>query len=288
MKFNLQHNVPLHSYTSWRVGGNATYFLDPENINQIQECFSHIPKNAAVYWLGYGSNVLIRDQGISGYVVSTRKGLQEIKNIEPYRVRVEAGVSCAKFARFAARLGYAGGEFLAGIPGSIGGALAMNAGCWGGETWNLVDTVETIDREGRIRFRQANEFQVGYREVKCFPNEWFLAGHFSFLPGEKEASLAKIKELLDKRAASQPTGEPSCGSVFRNPPNHFAAQLIESSNLKGYKIGQAQVSIKHANFIVNLGEAKASDIENLIAHVAETVMKTHGIQLIKEVKILGE
>lgn len=286
-EIEILQNVPLNNKTTWKVGGCAEYFFEPQNIDQLQTFFARIPADQPIFWLGLGSNILVREGGISGYVISTLKGLNQIEIQSSCRVRAQAGVSCAKFARFAARLGWVGAEFLAGIPGTIGGALAMNAGCWGGETWNWVEKVYTIDRQGQIHIRSPEEFQIGYREVEGRPNEWFVAADFFLNEGDKDLSLAKIRTLLDQRSASQPTGEPSCGSVFRNPPGNYAAKLIEASFLKGKQLGGAQVSTKHANFIVNTGNATAWDIEQLIMHVSEEVKKLQNVQLITEVKMVG-
>lgn len=285
---NLKQNIMLDDYTSWRIGGPARYFFEPNNLDDLKAFLAELPPQAPILWIGLGSNILIRDGGFNGYVISTLKGLQQIELKENNRVRAEAGVSCAKLARFAARLNFAGGEFLAGIPGTVGGALAMNAGCWGGETWSCVEFVETIDYLGDIHLRKPEDFKIGYREVIKPRDEAFVAGHFLFKEGQKENILAKIRELLDKRAFSQPTGEPSCGSVFRNPPGTHAAKLIEEAGLKGFKIGGAQVSMKHANFIVNTGHATAKEVEQLIEFVSSTVAEKFGIQLIKEVKIIGD
>ena len=202
-------------------------------------------------------------------------------------LRAEAGVPCAKVAKLMTKSGLTGGEFLAGIPGSLGGALAMNAGAWGGETWNHVVAVETLDRQGARHVRTSDQYAIGYRHVLGPADEWFVAAQLRFTPGDSKAAQARIKELLERRSASQPTNQPSCGSVFRNPPGDHAARLIESCGLKGYCIGAACVSEKHANFIINTGNAHAADIEALIAHVRDTVERQQGVRLIPEVRIVG-
>ena len=204
-------------------------------------------------------------------------------------IKVEAGVSCASMARFSARNNLSGGEFWAGIPGTMGGALRMNAGCHGGETWQLITEVETINRHGEIRVRKPEEFEVGYRHVSGLGDEWFVSATFKLTPGNKETSLQTIKDLLAHRANTQPTNEYNCGSVFRNPPGNFAARLIESCGLKGTSIGGAVVSQKHANFIINhQGDASASDIEALIHLVQTKVQEQTNIKLIHEVHIIGD
>ena len=214
--------------------------------------------------------------------------MQVIEQLDSVIIRAEAGVSCAKLARFCARLGLAGGEFLAGIPGTVGGALAMNAGCYGSETWESIVAVETLSSHGERHIRKPTEYQISYREVKGPADECFVAGHFRLTEGSKDVSLEKIRALLERRAATQPTGDHSCGSVFRNPPGDYAARLIEASGLKGLQIGGAKVSLKHANFIINQGDATAAQIEGLINHVANVVQEKHGIELRREVRIIGE
>lgn len=288
LRGRLVRNASLAEYNSWRVGGNAELLYIPADLEDLAIFLQQLPMDMPVFWLGLGSNVLIRDGGIEGAVVVTQGALAAMATQEAdCLVRAEAGVSCAQVARYTARQGLTGLEFMAGIPGTVGGALAMNAGCYGGETWSVVQQVETINRSGEKRLRKASEFEVGYRHVKRHPDEWFVAGHFKLSPGEKTRSLENIRVLLEKRNASQPTGLPNCGSVFRNPPGQYAAKLIELSGLKGMTIGGASVSQKHANFIINEGHAKASDIEDLIKHIVEKVMQEHGVSLIPEVCFVG-
>jgi len=180
-----------------------------------------------------------------------------------------------------------GCEFFAGIPGTVGGALAMNAGAHGGETWERVESVRTIDRNGEIHQRAPAEYSVSYRSVTGPANEWFLEGTFRFDP-EVVPSMDTLKTMLERRKTTQPLGLPSCGSVFRNPPGDFSARLIEACGLKGHRIGGAEVSTKHANFIINRDDASATDIEELIEHVRQTVLDEHGVELQHEVRIVGE
>ncbi len=288
LRGRLMRNESLAEYNSWRVGGSAEMLYIPADLPDLAIFLQQQPADVPIFWLGLGSNVLIRDGGMAGVVIVTQGALANMTTQEADRlVRAEAGVSCAQLARYTARQGLTGLEFMAGIPGTVGGALAMNAGCYGGETWQTLQQVETIDRQGTRRIRQAHEFEVGYRHVKRHSDEWFVAGHFKLTPGEKTRSLENIRVLLEKRNASQPTGLPNCGSVFRNPPGQYAAKLIESSGLKGLTMGGAKVSEKHANFIINEGHASASDIEKLIRHIAEKVMLEHGVSLIPEVCFVG-
>jgi UDP-N-acetylmuramate dehydrogenase len=190
-------------------------------------------------------------------------------------------------ARRCARWGLGPAAFFAGIPGTVGGALAMNAGAFGGETWDRVERVQTIDRGGVMRERGRSEFTVGYRTVAGTPNEWFLSATFRLDPG-RETEAATMKGLLDQRSATQPLGRPSAGSVFRNPSGDFAGRLIETAGLKGTRKGGAQVSDKHANFIINTGDATARDIEDLIADIRARVKATSGVELELEVRVLGD
>ncbi|MDQ2696101.1 MAG: UDP-N-acetylmuramate dehydrogenase [Pseudomonadota bacterium] len=281
-------NEPLSRYTSWRVGGPAERLYRPADLADLQAFLRRLPAAEPLFWLGLGSNLLVRDGGIRGTVILTQGALQNIDIDENGLIRAGAGVPCAKAARFAARHNRVGAEFLAGIPGTLGGALAMNAGAWGGETWERVAAVETIDRQGVIRTRRPKDFAVGYRHVQGPEQEWFVAAHLTLPAGDGHASLARIRELLERRARTQPTGVASCGSVFRNPPGDHAARLIDSAGLKGRCVGNACVSERHANFIINTGGARAADMEALIQQVAGTVARVHGVQLIPEVRIVGE
>lgn len=277
----------LSNHTSWRIGGPADFLYMPADLQDLSTFLQSLPKNMPVTWLGLGSNTLVRDSGIEGVVIITQGSLSKLIESEPHLIRAEAGVSAAQLARFSARAGSTGLEFMAGIPGTVGGALAMNAGCFGGETWRLVKAVETIDRFGEIRIRPISDFEIGYRHVVRPQDEWFVAGHFALQQGDKEKSLLDIRTLLEKRNNTQPTGTANCGSVFRNPPGNFAGRLIEECGLKGKNLGGAKVSDKHANFIVNENNATAQDVENLISEIKSIVEQRTGVRLIPEVCILG-
>ena len=279
----------LADYTTWRVGGIAKALYKPAGIGDLAIFLKQLPREEPLLWLGLGSNSLIRGVGFSGTVILTQGCLNETSLIGDGLIRVEAGVSCAKMARFCARNYLAGGEFWAGIPGTMGGALRMNAGCFNGETWQSVVEVETMTRTGEIRRRKASDFDVSYRHVSGLGDEWFIAATCRLTPGDKDKSLQLIKELLAHRAATQPTSEYNCGSVFRNPPNDYAAKLIESCELKGMRFGGAMVSEKHANFIINhQGLASSDDIESLIQYVQKTVHEQTATELVREVHIIGD
>lgn len=289
LRGEMRLNELLARHTSWRVGGPARRFYRPADAEDLSTFLSLLDPDEPLLWLGLGSNLLIGDQGFAGTVIQTQGCLTGLERRGETGVLAESGTSCAKLARFTARLNLVGVEFLAGIPGTMGGALAMNAGAWGGETWTHVRRVRTIDRTGTIRARDAGDFTPGYREVKGPEGEWFLDVELELAPGDGAAGQARIRELLDRRAATQPIGLPSCGSVFRNPPEDHAARLIESLGLKGYRMGGAQVSEKHANFIINTGTATATEIAGLIDYVRDAVEQRAGIRLIPEVRrVTGE
>ena len=283
----LLHDEPMSRHTSWRAGGPAELFFIPASVEDLQVFLRELDAEIPIFWLGVGSNLLVRDGGIRGVVISATGILKNLERIETYLVRAGSGVPCTQLARQCIRWGLGPSEFFAGIPGTVGGALTMNAGAHGGETWERVESVRTIDRTGEIHQRSPAEYSVGYRSVTGPTNEWFLEATFRFEPGVT-ASMEAMKEMLERRKATQPLGLPSCGSVFRNPPGDHAARLIEAAGLKGYRIGGAEVSPKHANFIINTGNATATDIEELIEHVRQTVIEQHGVELRHEVRIVGE
>lgn len=294
----------MANHTSWRVGGPADHFYKPADLDDLILFLQQFPINEPIFWLGLGSNLLVRDGGIRGTVICTNGVLNGLTIVQDKtsqtRIRAEAGVSCAKVARFCVRNGLDKAEFLAGIPGTMGGAVAMNAGAFGGETWQLIDQVETIDKVGQRRVRSHNDFQIKYREVQGPEGEWFVAVYLKpqlslvdvMTKEENKENISNgkqhIKQLLSLRNSQQPTQQASAGSVFRNPPGQYAAELIERAHLKGKCIGGACVSDKHANFIVNMGNANAMDIESLIEYVKRVVKKTHGVDLTQEVHIVGE
>ena len=284
----LLKNESLARYTSWRVGGLADRIFIAENVGELQAFLQTLDTAEPLEFIGLGSNLLVRDGGVRGTVVVMHQALSELR-VDGQYIYAEAGVTCGKVARFSASESKQGAEFLAGIPGTVGGALAMNAGCYGSETWNIVHQVLTINRHGQTHVRNESEFIPSYRHVEMpMPDEWFLGAWFKLELGNAEASQHKIKQLLAARLASQPLNLPSAGSTFRNPHGDFAARLIEASGLKGYQIGGAQVSPKHANFIVNVGECTALDIELLIRHIKDVVLEKQGVALQQEVKVIGE
>ena len=284
----LKLNEPMSKHTSWRVGGPADRFYTPADEADLAEYVASLPGHEPLFGLGLGSNLLVRDGGIRGTVISLQGSLSEMRVLDGNRVVAGAGSSCGKLARYCGKQNLVGAEFLAGIPGLLGGALAMNAGAYNGETWALVESVNTLDRGGVMHTRAVSEFKTGYRTVIGPVDEGFISAVLQLTPGDGESAAVNMRALLDKRNASQPIGLPSCGSVFRNPVDDHAARLIEACGLKGKIMGGAQVSPKHANFIINNGDATAKEIEALIEFVQQQVKTLQGIELHPEVRIVGE
>jgi len=284
-----QSGVDLKPFNTWHIGGKAERLFWPKDLHDLERFMATLPDDEPVTWLGLGSNTLVDDVGIAGTVIITQGALQDIAVQGDGTIRAEAGVSCAQLARFAAKQEQGVcAEFLAGIPGTVGGALFMNAGCFGGETWNRVVAVDVINHRGEVTRRSADKFKWGYRHIKGLADdEWFVAGVFKFEQGPGAESLATIKTLLSQRASSQPTGQPCCGSVFRNPEGDHAGRLIESLALKGYQVGGAVVSGKHANFIINTDNASSQDVLGVIEHIREQVKTKYSIDLMTEMKHLG-
>ncbi len=280
---------PMSRHVSWRAGGRARRVYQPADLADLQAFLRQVPPEEPLLAVGLGSNLLVRDGGFAGTVLLMVGALTELR-MEGDLVYAQAGVAGAKLARFVAGQGLCGAEFFVGIPGTLGGMLAMNAGCYGGETWSAVQRVQVLTRSGELIERTPQDYEIGYRHVAlCQPGEeWFVGAWLRFAPGDVEAAKREIKALMEKRSASQPLQMPNAGSVFRNPPGQYAAKLIEGCGLKGKRIGGAQVSEKHANFIVNVGGATAADIEDLIGEVRATVLRETGVELHPEVRIVGE
>ncbi|MDZ4201073.1 MAG: UDP-N-acetylmuramate dehydrogenase [Gallionella sp.] len=314
LRGEMRFDVPMRKHTSWRAGGVAHRMYRPADLDDLLVFLRRLPEDEPLVAVGLGSNMLVRDGGLRGTVLLLHGALTGLRLDADGSIYVEAGVAGAKLARFASLHNLRGAEFFAGIPGTVGGMLAMNAGCYGSEIWERVSQVRTVDRRGELRTRTAADYEIGYRSVKRIldlgfgicegasqddaakseiqtpkpSEEFFVSATMKFEAGDGEVARQEIKELLSKRIASQPLNQPNAGSVFRNPPNDFAARLIQQCGLKGRRIGGAQVSEKHANFIVNTGEATAADIESLIDEVRATVAAQTGVQLHPEVRIIGE
>jgi UDP-N-acetylmuramate dehydrogenase len=284
----VRRSEPMSRHTSWHVGGPAEVFFKPRDRGELAAFLRVLDPEVPIHYVGLGSNLLVRDGGLRGVVISTQGALDRLERRSETTVFCEAGVPCARLARQCIKWGLGPAEFFAGIPGTLGGALAMNAGAFGGETWKHVTSVETVDRHGAERMRPASDYEVSYRKVAGpQPQEWFLGALLEF-ERRPAAHDGEVKALLERRKASQPIGEWSCGSVFTNPPGDHAARLIETAGLKGHRVGDASVSTKHANFIINHGKARAADIEQLIGHVQQVIASRYGVRLEPEVRILGE
>ena len=281
----------MAKHVSWRTGGRAARAYVPADLDDLASFLRAVPVSEPLLFVGLGSNLLVRDGGYKGTVVFVHGVLGALRLEADRAIYAEAGVASPKVARFAANHDLVGAEFLAGIPGTVGGALAMNAGCYGGETWNIVERVRVLDRSGALHDRSPADFEIAYRHVHnlAADDEFFVAAWLRLPRGDGQASRARIKELLERRIAAQPLQLPNAGSVFRNPPGDHAARLIESAGLKGFAIGGARISDKHANFIVNpAGAGTAADIEALISHAQQTVREKFGVELVREVRIVGE
>ena len=279
---------PMSRHTSWRTGGAAKQYVQATTLEALTSFIATLPEDEEILWMGLGSNTLVRDGGFNGTVIATQGVMTQLELLDETTIYVGAGVAGAKIARFCHRNNLSGADFFAGIPGLLGGALAMNAGAFGGETWPLVIEVETMNRKGEIKKRLANEFEYSYRHVEGLEDEWFVSATLQLSKHGEDNKTIDIKQLLAKRSATQPTGVASCGSVFRNPEGFYAAQLIEECGLKGKRIGGAVVSEKHANFIINDNRATAADIESLISFIQKTVADERGVLLQPEVRIVGE
>ena len=287
----LRRDEPMAAHVSWRAGGAAARAYFPADLDDLALFLQDMRHDEPLLFVGLGSNLLVRDGGFDGTVVFTHAALGQMQFEPDALIYAEAGVPSPKLARYAASQGLVGAEFLAGIPGSLGGALAMNAGCYGGETWQHVQKVLMLNRYGERVERDAGDFHVAYRHVGLHAacDEWFVAAWLAFAPGDGAEARERMRVLLDKRGLSQPLNLPNAGSVFRNPPGDHAARLVEAAGLKAYSIGGARVSEKHTNFIVNPDSAAtASEIEMLIDHVHACVQQKFGVDLQREVRIVGE
>jgi UDP-N-acetylmuramate dehydrogenase len=285
----LLHDEPLARYTSWRVGGPADRLFEPADRDDLITFVKQLPDDEPLLWLGLGSNLLVRDGGFRGTVIRLHGALDTLRLEDASQVYAEAGVHCARLAKFVEREQLAGLGFMAGIPGTVGGALAMNAGAWGGETWPVIDAVEVLWRDGRSEWLSPSTFEIAYRSVTVPAGiGGFLAARFRITPDADGEYARKTRESLARRKATQPVGKPSAGSTFRNPPGDHAARLIEACGLKGFAIGGAHVSTLHSNFIITAEGARAADVEQLIAHIRSTVLAKTGIDLDPEIKVVGD
>ncbi|NGY05793.1 UDP-N-acetylmuramate dehydrogenase [Solimonas terrae] len=286
---NLMHDEPMARHTSWRVGGPADRYFEPSTRESLSSFVRSLAADEPILWIGLGSNLLVRDGGVRGTVIGLHGALDELRRVDADTIEAEAGVHCARLAKFTVAAKLAGAGFFAGIPGTVGGALAMNAGAHGGETWDVVREVEVMRRDGTTVWLPRQAFRYGYRHVEL-PDDvvGFVAARFTFKADAGGVAEADMKAWLARRKATQPVGRPTAGSTFRNPPGDHAARLIEHCGLKGHRIGGAEVSMLHANFIITDETACAADVERLIACIRDTVREKTGIELQPEVRIVGE
>ncbi len=284
--YNCYYNELLSKHTSWKVGGPADIFFIPKNRDDLST-FLKSNHGKEITWLGNGTNVLVRDGGIRGAVISTKKSIDKIRIETENSYRVEAGASCMDLALFAEKNQLGPAAFFSGIPGSVGGALTMNAGSFGHETWEFVESLEVIDEAGVIHHLDPKDFKFSYRTVELPFPLWFVSCLMQF-PESQTTTKSELKAIRDKRLKTQPLSEDTCGSVFKNPKPEHAGDLIERAGLKGYKIGGCSISMKHANFIVNEGDATSANIEDLIKHVQSVVKIKFDVDLETEVRIIGE
>jgi len=286
----VRQDEPMARHVTWRAGGCVAQACFPRDLADLAGFMATLRHDEPLLMVGLGSNLLIRDGGFDGTAIFTRRALSTLRVEADGALYAEAGVASPKIARCAANHNLAAAEFLAGIPGTLGGALAMNAGCHGGEIWSFVERVRMLDRRGGFIERTPADFVLGYRHcgLRAATDEVFVAAWLRFPAGAAATARARIRALLEKRSATQPLTLPNAGSVFRNPPGDFAARLIEAAGLKGLEIDGARVSEKHANFIVNPGGgAHASAIERLIGRIQAEVAERFGVNLVREVRILG-
>ncbi len=296
LRGELRLNEPLSGRTSYRIGGAADALALPADRQDLAGLLREVRRRGLAYViLGGGTNLLVRDGGFRGVAVSMER-LRAMAVTREYRsvggafavVRAEAGAPLPKLLQFCADRGLAGLEFAAGIPGTVGGAVCMNAGTAEGDIGGLVDTVTLLDAGGEEINRRRDEMEFAYRSARVLPGETVLEAKFILRLGERERIKARIKDLLDRRRERQPWGRPNAGSVFKNPQDEAAGRLIEAAGLKGLTVGGAQVSTKHANFIVNLGGATAADVLKLMEIVRNKVLEVHQVRLEPEIKIVGE
>lgn len=284
----LRYNEPMAPHVSWRAGGSADVWFQPADVDDLRAFLAGY--DGPVLPMGLGSNLLVRDGGWPGAVICLYDALNDLHfDVESGTTQAGAGVHCATLASQAAKRGLGGATFFGGIPGSMGGALAMNAGAWGGETWEVITRVQVLTRDGEVATWEREALTISYRHVTTpDPAAIYLHAELQLQPQQDPAQLqAELKTMIAERREKQPVGQPSCGSVFRNPPGDHAARLIESAGLKGFVVGEAEVSLKHANFILNRGKASASDIEALLNTVQSRVAEQFQVELVPEVRIVG-
>ena len=286
-EMELRFNEPMAKHTSFRIGGGAEVMAfpkSPEELAQVLKVSALLDVKPAI--LGAGTNVLAPDAGLPGLTICLKDALEGMEQLDETSIRVMAGVTMTRAAVFAANLGLSGLEFAHGIPGTVGGGVYMNAGAYGGEICQVCTRVEVMDMEGNTRILSGEEMEFSYRHSRLEEEPGIVvSADFRLTKAEPEDIKAKMKELIGKRSASQPLDLPSAGSAFKRPVGGYAAALIDQNGLKGFQIGGAAVSTKHAGFVVNLGGATAQNVRDLLKEVSDRVFDSTGIRLEPEVRI---
>ena len=286
-EMELSFQEPMSKHTSFRIGGGAEVMAFPksrEELAKLLKASALLDCKTAI--LGAGTNVLAPDEGTKGLVICLKDCLDGMEQLDETSIRVMAGVTMSRAAVFAANLGLSGMEFAHGIPGSVGGGVYMNAGAYGGEICQICERVEVMDRAGNLRFLGKEEMQFSYRHsILEETGDIVISADFCLTKGNTEEIKARMKELIGKRSASQPLDLPSAGSAFKRPVGGYAAALIDGAGLKGYQVGGAAISTKHAGFAVNMGGATAADVRKLLQEVSDKVFENSGIRIEPEVRI---
>ncbi len=285
---NTEENVPMAKYTTFRIGGAAEVLCEPESREETESLVSLLKDENEPYTvIGNGSNLLVSDAGIDGVVIRIAKRMKKAEVLGE-TISAEAGILLSELSSIAAKAGLTGLEFASGIPGTLGGAIYMNAGAYGGEIGTLIETVTYLSEDGEIKTAGREELFFGYRKSSFSENGGILLGcTLTLSKGNEQEIRAKMQELSRKRAEKQPLSYPSAGSAFKRPEGHFAGALIEESGLKGFRIGGAGISEKHAGFLVNYGGATAKDVRAVIRHVQKTVQEKSGVFLEPEIRMIG-
>ena len=280
---------PMKKHTTFRVGGNADYFVMPQNASEIKAIIELCKEEDIPYYiLGNGSNLLVSDAGYRGVIIQIYKEMNQIEVVGEC-LKVQAGALLSRVGTVALENELAGFEFAAGIPGTVGGAVVMNAGAYGGEMKDIIVNATVLTQEGEILTLNKEELELGYRTSVIAKNGYIVLGaEYQLQKGEKEAIRARMDELKTQRVTKQPLEYPSAGSTFKRPEGHFAGKLIQDAGLRGFQVGGAQVSEKHCGFVINKDQATAADIKELMRQVAEKVMQEFGVELEAEVKTLGD
>lgn len=286
---NILYNEPMKEHTSFKLGGPADIFIEPDNVEEMSKAIKSLKEHAIPYYIiGNGSNLLVSDKGLRGAIVKVGEKFGRV-DIDKDRIVSECGILLSTLSKMAARSSLTGMEFASGIPGALGGAVAMNAGAYGGEMKDIIEWVEVLDQNLKLKRLQGNEMEFGYRKSVVEPRGYIVVRcGIKLARGNQDEINSIMADLTEKRKTKQPLHLPSAGSTFRRPEGYFAGKLIEEAGLRGFSLGGAQVSPLHCGFVVNNGEATAQDVHNLIKHVQKTVLEKFGIKLETEVKMLGE